>query len=126
MKTSYFGYFGPKINFIIHFFLEILYFKESCKEFGSSLQNQNFARYGIGNEISIALVFTLDYFQEKLMIFFKISKKPLFQRHLGPFLGKNIFWGIKGLCQFSNIPIIYHCAKNQKKTNSPFLRKMSN
>ena len=53
--------------------------------------------------------------------FFKISKKkPV----LGPFralsanLGKNGFSMKKELCQFLNIPIIYHRAKNQKKIMS--------
>ena len=46
-----------KINFIVHFFLEILHFKESCnlidwQYFGPWLENQNFARHGIGGEIS--------------------------------------------------------------------------
>ena len=73
---------------MIHFFLEILHFKESCnltdqKHLGPKLKNQNFAKYGISGEISMTiLVFILDYLQEKLMtIFFKKSKKPV----LGPF-----------------------------------------
>ena len=54
-----------KILLIIHFFLEILHFKESCnligqQDFDLKLENQNFARYGTGDEISI-LDFTLDY-----------------------------------------------------------------
>ena len=75
----------PKIHFIIHFFLEILHFKESCnligwQHFGPQLQNQNFARYGIGREISTTILLSiLDYFQEKLRTkYFKKSKKPLF------------------------------------------------
>ena len=50
--------------------------------------------------------------------FFKKSKKPYFGAILGPFfqdLGKNEFSWKKGLCQFLNIPIIYHHAENQKK-----------
>ena len=40
----------PKITFIIHFFLEILHFKESCNligqcHFGPSFKNQNFGRH---------------------------------------------------------------------------------
>ena len=55
------------MNFIIHFFLEILQVKESCNligwyHFGPA---QNFARYGIGGEISATiLVSILDYFQK--------------------------------------------------------------
>ena len=61
-----------KIKFIIHFF-EIEHLKESCnligrQHFGPQLENQNFARYGIGGKISITiLLFTLDHFQEKLI-----------------------------------------------------------
>ena len=124
----------PQINFIIHFFLKILYFKESWnlisqQDFGTQFENQNFARYGIGGEISITiLVFILDYFQEKLWNFSK-KIKNYFRAILGPIwsiLGKNKFSWKTRLCQFLNIPIIYHHAKNQKKTNEPFLRKMPN
>ena len=68
----------------------------------------------------------LDYFQEKLLAkFFKKFKKPYFGAILGPFyanLGKIDFLGKieNGLCQFSDIPIIYHHAKNQKKLLSHF------
>ena len=54
--------------------------------------------------------------------FFKKSKKNLF---LGPFWAifaqiwtKNDFFWKNELGQFLNIPIIYHCAKNQKKLTS--------
>ena len=71
-----YGYANPKIcmpktNFIMHFFFEILHFTESYnligwQHSGPSLENQNFARYGIGGEISVLIsVFILDYFQEK-------------------------------------------------------------
>ena len=51
--------------------------------------------------------------------FFKKSKKP-FLGHFWPFcpnLGKNYLTSKKRefFCQFLNIPIIYHSAKNQKK-----------
>ena len=66
------------------------------QHFGSILENQNFARYGIGDEISIAIsVFILDYFYEKLITkFFKKCQKPYFGDLLGRFcsnLGKNEF-----------------------------------
>ena len=112
-----------KINFIIHFFLEIL--QESCnligqKHFGPKLENQDFARYRIGGEISITvLVFTSDHFQEKLITkFFKKSKIPYCGAIFGPFcpnLDKNWFFWKKGLCQFVNITIIYHSLKIRKK-----------
>ena len=47
----------PQMNSIIHFFLELLCFKECCnligqQHFARKLENQNFARYGISCEIS--------------------------------------------------------------------------
>ena len=45
------------------------------QHFNPQLKNQNFARHGIGSEISTTiLVSILDYFQEKLMANF--SKNP--------------------------------------------------
>ena len=38
-------------------------------------------------------------------------------------MGKKNFHGKKGLCQFLNIPTIYHRAKNQENNNEPFPRK---
>ena len=122
-----------KINFIINFFLELLHFKESCNLIGQQHLGhnlRNFIRYGISGEISLTiLVFILDYFQQKLMTkVFKKSKKPCFGAICGSFcpnLGKNKFSRKKGLCQLSNIPIIYIVQKI-KKTNEPFLRKMPN
>ena len=105
----------PKINFIIHFILEILHLKQSCnligqQRFSPQLENQNFARYRICAKISTTiLVFTLG--------FQKIRKKPYSGAILGPFAeiwAKMNFAGKKS-CPFLNIPIIYHCAKNQKK-----------
>ena len=55
--------------------------------------------------------------------FFKKSQKPYFGAILGPFrqnLGKNEFSWKKGLCQFLDIPVIYHCPKNQEKLLSHF------
>ena len=122
----------PKIHFIIHFFPEILHFKESCnlivqQYFDQQLQNQSFARYGTDEETSITiLVFILDYFQEKLMAnFFKKSKKIYF----GPFLPKSgqkwIFLG-KGLCQSYKYSNYLPSCKKSEKTNELFLRKMPN
>ena len=122
----------PKINFIIHFFLEILHFKESCnlidwQHFGPWLENQNFVRHAIGGKIITTIIVSiLDYFLEKLMTkCFKKSKNPV----LGPFcpnLGKNEFYWKKGSCKFLDIPIIYHRAKNQKKLQSHFWEKRRN
>ena len=52
-----------------------------------------------------------------MTIFFKKSQKPYFGPILGPFdqiWAKNEFFWKKGLCQFFNIRITYHRAKNQK------------
>ena len=76
--------------------------------------------WNINNNIS----FHYRLFPRKTNItkFFKKSQKPYI---LGPFwillpkLGpKMIFPGKKGLCQFFNIWITYHCAKNQKNLMS--------
>ena len=53
-----------------------------------------------------------------MKIFFQKMKKNYFGGHFDLFgsnLGKGKFPWKKGLCQFLNIPIIYHRAKNQKK-----------
>ena len=117
----------PKVKFIIHFFLEILHFKEPCnfigwQHLGSQLETHSFARYGVGVKISIKiLVTTLDSFEEKLMAkCFKKIQKNLFWGHVTiltflPKYGQKWILPEKKLCQFLNIPIIYHRAKNQKK-----------
>ena len=123
--------FTPKMNFIIHFFLEILYSKEHCnlvghQHFSPYLRNQNFARYGTADKISIkTLFFIFDYFQEQLMKrFFKKSKKPFLGAILDSFA--QIWWKInfrgRSLCQFLKIAINYDGAKNQK-TLTTFLEK---
>ena len=92
LKTSMFICM-QKINFIIHFFLTILHFKESCnligrQHFGPKLETQNYARcFG---EISITiLVFIIDYFPEKLTWQnFSKNQKRLFWSHSGRFLSK--------------------------------------
>ena len=93
-KTSMF-FCMPKINFIIHFFFEVLHFKESCsfigqQHFGPLLENREFARYGIGCEISrTILVFILDCLHEILMTkLFKNPKNLILGAILGPFLPK--------------------------------------
>ena len=56
----------------------------------------------------------------------KKSKKTYFGAILGPFypnLGKNEFSWKKQLYQFLDIPIIYHCTKNQQKLLSNFRGK---
>ena len=152
MQTSYFKYFGyacqhkptmvvstsmvicmTKIHFIIHVFLAILHFKESCnligrQHFGKELESQDFARYGTDYEISITmLVFILDYCEKKLIpkIFKKINK-ILF---LWPFWAlfsqtwkKKNFRG-EGLSVFKSSNYLQSCKKSEK-TNNPYLRKL--
>ena len=118
-----------KINFIIHFFLTIWHFKESCnligwQHFGQSLETQNYARYVCEISITI-LVFIIDYFQEKLtwQIFFKNPKNHIldpFWALFAQILTKNEFYPKKELCQFFSIRIIYHRVKNQKNLMSHF------
>ena len=97
-----------KINFIIHFFLTKLHFKEYCnfisqQHFGPQPETQNYDRY-VG-EISVTiLVFIIDYFQQKLTSQ-NFSKNP---KNPGPILGsfpqfgaKNDFSWKKGSVSFS-------------------------
>ena len=106
----------PKINFIIHFFLEIWSFKESSnlsgwQHFGLQLENQNFARYGITGEISITIsVLILDYLQEKLIL-------PKYGQKWS-FLEKRALSVFKYSSYLPRAKI--------KKYNEPFLRKMAN
>ena len=116
----------PKINFTIHFFLQMLHFKKSCnliswQTFGPELENQNSARHGIGGETSkTMLVSILDYFQEKLIT--KVfSKKPYFGPYLFKFGQKWIFLEI--FFRYSNY--LPSCQKSEK-TIALFLRKMLN
>ena len=116
--TSYFGYFGhawlhtPKMivstctrlwclsackKYTSSFtsFLRYYILKNPAIWLADSIQNQNFARYEIGGEISTTiLVSILDYLKEKLMAkFFEKCKNNL--AILGPFypnLGKNEFF----------------------------------
>ena len=116
-----------KINFIIHFFLTILHFKESCNFIGPKLETQNYARY-VG-EISITiLVFIIDYFIEKYHIIFqKKSQKPYFGRILDTFaqIGyKNEFFWKKGSFSFSIFELPTIVPKFRNTIPEPFLRKL--
>ena len=87
----------------------------------SITEEQHFAIHGIGGEISITIiVFILDYFQKNQMTknCSKIPKNPIFRLFWDVFAQiweKNEFSWKKRLCQFLNIPIIYHHSKNEKK-----------
>ena len=71
----------PKVKFIIHFFRYYILINHAIL-LADSIWAHNwrprvFARYGVSIEISMKiLVFTLDYFQEKLMA--KLFKKSYF------------------------------------------------
>ena len=103
-----------KISLIIHFFVEILlHFQEYCnltgqQHFVLSLENQNFAGCGIGREIAITIVFTVDYFQEKLIKKFFKKFKNLFSWLFWVCFGQiwTKFSWKKRLFQFLNIPIV--------------------
>ena len=81
----------PKLNYT-----EILPLKESCnlinqQHFGQYFENHNFARYGIGGEISLAILnFILDYFHRKLTTNLFLKKS-----HFGPFLPKFVNFAAK-------------------------------
>ena len=110
-----------KMNFIIHFFLTILHFKECSnligwQHLGSITEDPKLLQiywWNINNNI-YSFHFRLFTRKTNMTKFFKISKKALFWCHSAPFLPK--FWQKwifleKELCQFFNIYIIYHCAK---------------
>ena len=149
---TYFGYFGhawlhtpkmivsickklwclspcKKTNLIIHFFLEILHFKESCNLIGWQQQQLEFCQiwdwcWSINSNISIHFRLFLRKTNNKIL---KRWKRTYFRAILGPFyqnLGKNEFSWKKEHCQFLDIPIIYQHAK--KKTIVQFLSKTQN
>ena len=106
--------------FLIHYILKnhAIWLANNCI-FAYNLRNRISTRHGIEGEKSITIsAFNLGYFQEKLQNF---SKNLFCGPSFGPFcpnLGENKFSWKKGLFQFLNTPIIYHCAKNQKKLMS--------
>ena len=121
----------PKMKFITDFFSEILHFQESCnligwQHFDPLLEKQNFARYGIGGDISTTKLFSiLDWLQEKLMTtFFKKSKKPFLQPFwtLLPIGQKWIFLEKRALSVFIYSNYQPSCQKTEKH-NEPFLIK---
>ena len=65
----------------------------SWQHFGPYLQNQNFARYGIGGQIATISVSILDYFQENPILGAILS---IFCQNFG----KNEFSGKKGFVSF--------------------------
>ena len=113
-------------SFILYAFLKI-----DCQHFDSFFENQNFAKYEIGIEISatILLAFILHYFKEKLMKNLSKNKnKKYFGANLGPFywnLVKMNFHGKEGSANIKIFPLFTIMSKI-RKTNELFLRKMLN
>ena len=114
-----------KINLIIHVFnitfSRILQFDwlAACCPITWDLKLCQICWWNINSNIS----FHYRLFPRKTNMtkFFKKSQKPYFGPILGPFAQiwvKNEFSWKKGLCQFFNIRITYHCAKNQKNLMS--------
>ena len=82
-------------------FLRYYIFKEYCnligqQYFGPLLENQNFARYGIGGEISIAILVISFHFRllpaKTNDIFFQKIPKTLFWDHFGQIWAKKNFF----------------------------------
>ena len=146
MQTSYFGYFGHawlhnqlvedfsvylQVQNIFHYsllfwditFKRILQF-DWLTAFRLITQEPEFCQiWDCGGDIN-SISFHFRYFSKKTnhKIFQKISK-TLFWDHFGPFLPKfrkKINIPEKKSCQFLDIPIIYHRAKNQKKLTNHF------
>ena len=86
----------------------------------TSFKNQNFARYGIVGEISKTIIPILLQ-QKPKKNYFRTNWAPFFNwASFYPDLDKNEFSRKKELCQFLNIPIIYHHVKNLKKLMTHF------
>ena len=115
----------PKINFITHFFLEILHFKESCNFCNREPEFCQIQDWWWNTSYKINFHFGLLPSKTKDKFSLKIQK-TLFWGHFGPFLpklGQKWIFLVKKDCQFLNIPIIYHRAKNQKKLLNHFWEK---
>ena len=100
-----------------------IHFKESCSLIGQQHFHLSFKKqicqicdwcWNINNNTSFHFIL----FPEELITkFFKTYKKPYFGVNwssFSPNLGENQFSWKKRLCQFLNIPIIYHGAKYLK------------
>ena len=130
-----------KINFIPHVFLEIFkdmetfcfgYFwhpwlcspkviVSTCRKCFICMSKTNFV---------IHFFLEIFHFKECCQQYFgPILLKPCFGTILGPFwsnVDKKEFSWKKGLCKFLNIPVIYQCAKNQKKLMTHSWQKCRN
>ena len=120
----------PQINFIIHFLLEILHFKEFCNLIGQQYFGQP-EFYQICNwwwitKNNISFQFRLFPGEANEKFFLKNPKNPILGAISGlfcPNLDKMIFLGKRGLSDFKYSNYLPLC-KNSVKTNASFLRKM--
>ena len=122
----------PKIHFIIHFFLEILHFKESCNLIGWQHRELEFCQiwdwwWNINNNISFHFRLfprkTKDNFKKK-----KFQKETILGTILGPFTQirtKMNFPGKKSSVSFRYCNYLSLCQKSEK-TMEQFLRKTPN
>ena len=124
----------PKINLITLFIVQILCFKESYN-LNSILAHNTRTRILLDmellGEISVTItVFIIGLFPRETNKIFQAIPKTLFWGTLWafffPYLDKNEFSRKKGLYQFFHIPHFYHHAKNPKKNNELFPRKIPN
>ena len=120
-----------KTHFIIHFFLDILHFKEFCNLIGWQHRELEFCQiqdwwWNINNNISFH--FRLYTRKTNDKVFLK-SQKNVFWDHFGPFLPKFgqkwIFLEIRVLSVFRYSNYLSLCQKFEK-TVEQFLRKTPN
>ena len=107
----------PKINFMVLFFLEILHFKKSCNLIG-------WQHFGPLPVMGLVVKYHFRLFPRNNDKIFQKIQKPYFGLLL-PKSGHKWIFPEKVLCQFLDIPIIYHLAKNQT-TIETFLWRTSN
>ena len=105
-----------KINFILHFFLKILNFKQSCNFIGWQHFDSKTRILPDGEISTIILVPILDYFQEKLMT--KLMKKTYFGPFFAQIWANKKFLGKKVSVSFKIFQVSTTLAKNQKKLMS--------
>ena len=128
----------PKVKFIIHFFLEILHFKEPCnfigwQQMGAITRGPEFCQiwgwcWNINKDISFHFRLLPRKTNDK---FFKKIQKTLFGGHVailafsGQTWAKMNFPGKTDQSVFKYSNYLSSCQKSEK-TNMPFLRKMLN
>ena len=128
-KSTLSSSFGiPKVKFIIHFFLEILHFKEPCNWNSAIFKPWILPDWwwNINNNISFHLRLFLEKTDDN--IFEKIQETlfwGLFMVVFSKFEQKWFFLEKKALTVFTYSNYLPSCKKSEK-TNEPSLRKMPN